>query len=293
MSTSGRSSSELQPDRPVPGHDERRPAPGGRTARPRPRSATRRSPATSCSNGTLITRPPSALDPVELRLRRVVGDDDRRRDAGLARRPGDALRHVPGARRDDAAGELARPRRLRIAFVAPRILNDADRLQVLELQPDVRCRAGGRAASGPPRRRSARARASISASGIKTRPSCPCRSPRRGATRYSAAARSSTARPSDSKTVISSSDCRPGADAGEHLAELGPDVPVGDRALGEREHVVAGLVLARLAAVGEERRARDRRRVELARVREARADRVDVRARLQPARARAPARRTA
>ena len=115
------------------------------------------------------------LDRVELRLRRVVGDDDRRRDARLARRPGDALRHVARARRDDARASSSGVR-LRIAFVAPRILNEPigwrfssfsqissapRRRQPDERRPDRRARDPSRA------------RARISSSGIKTRPSCP------------------------------------------------------------------------------------------------------------------------
>ena len=74
-----------------------------------------------------------------------------------------------------------------------------------------------------------------------------------------------------------------GVHAGEHLAELGLDVIGADRALLRGEDVVARLVQARLAAVGEERGVGDRLGVELARRREARADGVDVRAAREPA----------
>ena len=87
---------------------------------------------------------------------------------------------------------------------------------------------------------------------------------------YSAAARSSTARPSDLKTVISSFDLRPATGADQQLADLGADVLRADRALALRDEEVAGLVQRRLAAVDEQRRARHRRRVELARRRDAR-----------------------
>ena len=74
-----------------------------------------------------------------------------------------------------------------------------------------------------------------------------------------------------------------GVHPGEHLAELGLDVVGADRAFGRGEDVVAGLVQARLAPIGEERGVRDRLGVELARRREARADRVHVRAAREPA----------
>ena len=123
---------------------------------------------------------------------------------------------------------------------------------------------------------------SISASAIKTRRSCRCRSRRRGRTRYSATARSSTARPSDSKTVISSSEVRPGASPASTSPSSALMCPSGDRAFCDGQEVVARLVLARLAAVDEECRARHRRAVELARVRETGSDRVHVRAGLEP-----------
>ena len=41
------------------------------------------------------------LDGCKLRRGRVVGDDDRRRHTELTRHPGDALRHVSGARRHE------------------------------------------------------------------------------------------------------------------------------------------------------------------------------------------------
>ena len=60
--------------------------------------------------------------------------------------------------------------------------------------------------------------------------------------------------------------------ADQHLADLGADVLRADRALALREQEVAGLVDGRLAPVDEERRVAHRRRVELARRRDARAD---------------------
>src|SRR6476661_3870574 len=69
----------------------------------------------------------------------------------------------------------------------------------------------------------------------------------------------------------------PGA-AGQDLADLADDVSVGDRAFFLRDQEVSGFVERGLAAVDVEARPDDRGRVELARVRHARADRVDVRA---------------
>ena len=70
--------------------------------------------------------------------------------------------------------------------------------------------------------------------------------------------------------------------ADQDLADLGPDVVGPDRAFLEREQVVPRLVHGRLAPVDEEGRVGDRGRVELPRRREAGADCVHVRARLQP-----------
>ena len=64
--------------------------------------------------------------------------------------------------------------------------------------------------------------------------------------------------------------------------QLRRDVPVPDLTLGQRDEVVAGLVDGRLAAVDDQRGSGDGFRVELPRVREAGADRVDVHAGLQP-----------
>src|SRR5207247_733081 len=79
------------------------------------------------------------VDRGELRLRRVLGDDDRRGDAAEARRPGDTLRHVAGARGQDAAGELVvRGLQDRVAGAAD--LERVHRLQRLELEVDLRIR---------------------------------------------------------------------------------------------------------------------------------------------------------
>ena len=116
-----------------------------------------------------------ALDGRELRLRRVVGDDDRRRNTEDTRHPGDALRHVAGAGRDHTRGEL-RARSAEDCVGRAAQLERADRLHALELEPDLgrrlvevepdeRCADDGRS-------RSALARASISSSAIRTRPRC-------------------------------------------------------------------------------------------------------------------------
>ena len=98
----------------------------------------------------------------------------------------------------------------------------------------------------------------------------------------SAAARSSTASPSDLNTVSSESE-RPAVDgAVQQLADLAADVLGPDRAVGEREEVVARLVDGRLAPVDVQRGGRHRRAVELARRRDARADGVHVRALGEP-----------
>jgi hypothetical protein len=77
-----------------------------------------------------------ALDGRELRLGRMIGDDHGEGDAQLARRPADALRHVAGARRQDAGGEAV-ARRLRHRVVGAPDLEGADRLEVLELEVDL------------------------------------------------------------------------------------------------------------------------------------------------------------
>ena len=92
----------------------------------------------------------------------------------------------------------------RIAFAAPRILNEPTGCRFSSFSQMSVSGGAGRAASGPPRPRSARARRSISASGSEL-DLVPTPSLAGAATTSSAAARSSTARPSDLKTVISSS----------------------------------------------------------------------------------------
>ena len=151
------------------------------------------------------------LDRVELRLRRLLGGDDRCRDAELAGGPRDSLRHVAGADRDDALRRLGRGRAAdRIRGAAD--LEGADRLQVLELEPDL-CR---RVHLQTDERRADRGagdrlpcaldlgEADQNSTSVPT----PCSFALR--TTSSAAARSSTPRPSDLNTVSSSGSVRPG-----------------------------------------------------------------------------------
>ena len=130
------------------------------------------------SNGTATDAAAEALDRVELRARGVVRRDDGRGDAEQPRHPADALRHVPGARRPDA--RCATRSRLRLTDRARRAaeLERADRLQALELQPDLARRIDVETDErGTARRASAviaRAR-SIASSGIRTPPRCRAR----------------------------------------------------------------------------------------------------------------------
>ena len=79
---------------------------------------------------------------------------------------------------------------------------------------------------------------------------------------WRAAARSSTASPSDSKRVISSLDLAALDAPGDEVAELARDVRLRHRPLGDRLEEVAGLGEGRLARVDEEAGAGDRRGVE-------------------------------
>ena len=116
---------------------------------------------------------------------------------------------------------------------APRILNESTGCRVSSFSQIARRRRrrGERAASARRRPRSSRGRRRISSSGIRTRPRRRRPRPRRGASTCSAAARSSTASPSDLKTVSSSSERRPSARADQQLADLAADVLGADRAL--------------------------------------------------------------
>ena len=84
----------------------------------------RRAPATTRRTGTLDHPAAEALDRVELRLRRALRDDDRRRDAAQPRRVGDSLRHVAGARGEHAAARAPSSVACSTALPAPRILNE-------------------------------------------------------------------------------------------------------------------------------------------------------------------------
>src|SRR5262249_37537304 len=90
-------------------------------------------PAIECDTDHLAAE---ALDCVDLRAWCVVGNDDRRRHAELAGEPADTLGHVPGAGREDAAGDVLGGRLAdRVGGAAD--LEGADRLQALELQPHL------------------------------------------------------------------------------------------------------------------------------------------------------------
>src|SRR5581483_4749541 len=152
------------------------------------------------------------LDRRHLRLRRVLGDDDRRPHARLAGRPGNPLCHVARARGDDARADRLRSRRTHRVDGAPD-LERADRLHALELRPQLARRLG---CLQPDERRphgSAGDRLPGTADGVErdqnsTVSPRPVSRARR--TRYSAANRSSTATPSERNTVSSFGDVRPG-----------------------------------------------------------------------------------
>ena len=101
-----------------------------------------------------------ALDRRQLRLGRALRDDDRRLHAAQARRVGDSLRHVAGARGDDAVGQLLLGGlEHRVAGAAD--LEGVDRLERLELEIDLRVGVGvepdERRPDGDPRDRLPRA----------------------------------------------------------------------------------------------------------------------------------------
>ena len=173
--------------------------------------------------GALLHRLPPALvrhldhraaeppDRIELGLRRVLGCDDRGGHAQLAGHPGDALRHVAGARRQHAAIDRAGRRRAdRVGGAAD--LERADRLQALELEPDL----GRRLRHLQPDQRRAQhdvgdalARSLDVGERDQKSTSTPTPRSRARATQSCAAARSSTAIPIDLNTVSSSADRRP------------------------------------------------------------------------------------
>jgi hypothetical protein len=86
--------------------------------------------------GDLDHLPAEPADRLDLGLRGRVRKDDRATDAELAGPPGDALRHVAGARGPDALLELlGRGEQERVPRSAQ--LEGADRLEVLELEVDL------------------------------------------------------------------------------------------------------------------------------------------------------------
>ena len=231
------------------------------------------------SYGTLTTLPPSRAIASSFVCGALSGRDDRRRHAELARGPGDALRHVAGARRDDPLGGF-RVRRLPDRVDGAADLERADRLQVLELEPDLRRPFDRETQERRPDRGAGDRLAGALDLGERNQNSTSVPTPCSRALRTisSAAARSSTARPSDLKTVSSSRvrAARMGAD--QHLAELGTDVLLAEP--GEQQ--VARLVQGRLAPVDEEAGRGHRLGVELADRRQAGADGVHMGARGQP-----------
>src|SRR4029078_2515900 len=146
-----------------------------------------------------------ALDRGQLRLRRVVGHDDRARQAQLAGRPRDALAHIPRARRDTPAAQLLGVG-LEDRVERAAQLERADRLQVLELQVDG---AGPVGQVEPDERRAqdtaAQARAGAADLLDRDQNGTDVPAPSASARAYtcSAEARSSAARPSDLKIVSS------------------------------------------------------------------------------------------
>ena len=129
---------QLEPDRPLAGDhvvvlervDERRAG-----VRPLTRRGLRLVVALAGQHD-LGAVAPGRLD---LRHRRVLGHEDRRLDARLARRPGHRLPVVAGARGDDARGPLAPAESARSVLTAPRILNEP-----------VRCRFSAFSQHGSP-----------------------------------------------------------------------------------------------------------------------------------------------
>ncbi len=153
-----------------------------------------------------------ALDGCELCGGRVVGDDDRGRNTERARHPRHTLGHVARARGHDSFGELgAWCAEDRVRGAAQ--LEGADRLQALELEPDLRrgvvqVQADERRPDDGVRDPGSRPLDVLERDQNSTSLPTPCSRARR--TTSSAAARSSTAIPSDLKSVSSSSRSRPG-----------------------------------------------------------------------------------
>ena len=166
-------------------------------------------------------------------------------------------------------------------------LERVDRLQRLELQLDLgvarRRRAGTsgvRTATPASTSRAAR----ISASGITARRPVPASSASARAQHVLGGGEVLDREPErleHRQLVASSAGLRPRRSAARRARRGCAPAPIAPSRSGNE--VVAGLVDRRLAPVDEERGRRHRRRVELARRRDARPDRVDVRAGLQPA----------
>ena len=173
----------------------------------------------------------------------------------------------------------------RTALAAPRILNDAIGWSVSSFSQISASRVGlethERRAHGDVGDPLARRLDLLDCDHSST--SVPSPSPRALLTASSAAAMSSIARPSERNSVISRGLVRPGRNPAATSPSVARtcDAP-SMRPSSMAQAILARLVLERLAAVAEQRRGGDRRRVELARRRRAGADRVDVRALGQP-----------
>ena len=127
---------DLEPDRAVPGHD-RVVAEGVHVEAVETLERARAEdlvPLVERDRDHLSAQPPDRRD---LGLRSRVRKDDRAAHAELARPPGDALRHVARARGPHAVLELLRRgEQERVPRAAQ--LEGADRLEVLELEVDLR-----------------------------------------------------------------------------------------------------------------------------------------------------------
>ena len=125
---------ELEPDRPLAGDhalvlervDERRAGPLDVRLRGRDRLLE----ALAGELGRSAVRPRR----LDLRHRRVLRHEDRRRDPGLARRPRDRLAVVAGARGDDAGARAPRRRASRCVLYGAADLERAGALEVLGLE---------------------------------------------------------------------------------------------------------------------------------------------------------------
>jgi len=89
-------------------------------------------------------------DALELHRRGIVGNHDRAAHVAAPRAPGEALRHVPSARRVDAVRQIC-IRQQRKGVVCPAHLEGPHRLQALELQQELGTTVGFEADHRRPR----------------------------------------------------------------------------------------------------------------------------------------------